>query len=155
MELLTNLSSHLFLWILIAAASIFVLFMVLGALGYVGQILFAIFYPVYMITLKPIVWGITTLFHTRCPKCKRFFKKKNVDSEITERETRRTINRVDQGVLYSNNLFALNQGFEISRQEQVTFVEQTITNTWQCQDPACAHQWQTEEFIECEGTLDC
>jgi hypothetical protein len=36
----------------------------------------------------------------------------------------------------------------------VTFVEKTIQATWQCKDPACGHQWKTEESREYEGTLD-
>jgi hypothetical protein len=71
-----------------------------------------------------------------------------------EHEARRTINRVDEGILYSNNLFALNQGFEVNRQEQVIFVDRTFTNTWQCKDPTCGHQWQTEEYTEEEGSLN-
>ena len=155
MELLKYLFSHVVLWSLIAAASVFVLFMILGALGYLAQILFVIFYPLYGITLKPVIWGIITLFQTRCPKCKRFFKKKNVNFEIAdEHVSRRTVNRVDQGVLHSNEIFALDYGFEISRQEQVTFVERTFIRTWQCKDPACGNQWQTEEYTEEEGSLD-
>lgn len=155
MKLLTEIFSHLFIYGLITTAGIFVLFMIMGAFGYVGQILFAIFYPLYAITLKPIIWGTKTLFQTRCPECKGFFNKKNVNYEITdEHEVHRTLNRVDQGILYSNNLFALNQGFEIIRQEQTTFVERTITKTWRCKNPNCAHQWQTEEFQEFEGNLN-
>ena len=155
MKILTDLLPHLFVWCLIGAVSIFVLFMVLGALGYVGQFLFTLFYPLYAITLKPIIWGISKVFQSRCPKCKGFFKKKLVDWQKTdEHEARRTINRVDEGILYSNNLFALNQGFEVNRQEQVSFVEQTFTNTWECKDPACGHKWQTEEYSEYEGSLN-
>jgi hypothetical protein len=155
MKLLTDLFSHLFIYGLITAGTIFVIFMILGAFGYLGQILFSIFYPLYAITLKPIIWGIQTIFQTRCPECKGFFKKKNVNLEITEEhEVNRTVNRVDQGVLYSNNLFALNQGFEINRQEQATFVERIITKTWQCKNPYCGNQWQTEEFQEFEGSLN-
>jgi len=155
MKFLTDLLPHLFVWCLIGAGLIFVLFMVLGALGYLGQILFVIFYPLYAITLKPVIWAISKVFQSRCPQCKGFFKKKLVDWQKTdEHEARRTINRVDEGVLYSNNLFALNQGFEINRQEQVNFVERTFTNTWQCKDPTCGHQWKTEEYTKEEGSLN-
>jgi hypothetical protein len=64
------------------------------------------------------------------------------------------LNRLDQGILYSNHLFVPDQGFEVSRQEQVTFVEQTILNHWRCKNPTCGHQWQTEEFQESEGFLE-
>jgi hypothetical protein len=155
MKLIADLFSHLFLYGLITAVAVFVLFMILGALGFVGQFLFVIFYPLYGITLKPVIWGIKSIFETRCPKCKGFFKKKNVGFEVTdEQEVLRTINRADQGVLYSNDIFALDQGIEINRQEQVNFVEQDITKTWECKNPLCGHQWQTEEFTEWEGSLE-
>jgi hypothetical protein len=155
MKILTDLFSHLFLYGLITAACLFGFVFLLGGIGFILKILWVIFYPVYMVTLKPVVWGITKLFQSRCPECKGFFKKKLVDWEAADkREVRRTVNRVDQGVLYSNNLFALNQGFEINRQEQVTFVEEAFTHTWQCKDPTCGHKWKTEELQEWEGSLD-
>jgi hypothetical protein len=99
-----------------------------------------------MITFKPIIWGVQTLFQSRCPACKGFFKRKLVDWEVAnEREVLRTIERLDTGVLYSNHLLVANQGFEVNRQEQVAFVEMTILNHWACKDPFCGHIWQTEE----------
>lgn len=135
-----NLFSLVFHYGLIAAACLFGFVVLVWGFG---------------LTVAPVHWVITKLSETRCPKCKGFFKKKIVNWVITdEHETRRTINRVDQGVIYSNDLFALNQGFEISRKEQVTFVEQSIKNNWQCKDPSCGHQWQTEEYREYEGSLN-
>src|SRR5258708_40129015 len=105
MKLLTDLFSHLFFYGLITAACLFGFVFLLGGIGFVLKIMWAIFYPVYFITLKPIIWAITTLFQSRCPECKGFFNKKLVDWEITDkREVFRTINRVDQGVLFSNHL---------------------------------------------------
>ena len=107
------------------------------------------------LTVAPVHWAVTKLFDTRCPECKGFFKKNLLKNEITdEHEARRTIKRVDQGVIYSNDIFALNQGFEINRQEQVTFVERVITKTWECKDPSCGHQWRTEEYSDYEGSLE-
>ena len=140
MKLLTDFVPHLLLYGFFLLAFLFVLVLLLWVLG---------------LTFSPFVWLTTKLIQTRCPECKGFFKKKLVDLETTDiREVLRTINRVDQGVLYSNNLLALNHGFEINRQEQVTFVAETLTHTWQCKDPACGHKWQTEEFQEREGFLD-
>jgi hypothetical protein len=139
MELLTSFLPHLLHYGFIAIVCCFAFVVLVWGFG---------------LTVAPFHWAVTKLFDTRCPECKGFFKKNLLKKEISdEHEARRTINRVDQGVLYSNNLFALNQGFEVNRQEQVTFVEQTIQNTWQCKDLACGHQWQTEEFGEFEGIL--
>jgi hypothetical protein len=154
MRLFTDLLSHIFLWGLMAIGSVFLLFMILGGLQIVGEFLLAIFYPIYGITLKPIIWSIKTLFGTRCPQCGGFFKKQFIRDEIVEeKESLQTLNRLDRGVLYSNRLFVPNQGFEIARQEQVSIVEQTIRHFWECKNSACAHHWQTEEFFEYEGSL--
>jgi hypothetical protein len=71
-----------------------------------------------------------------------------------EREVLRTIDRIDEGVVYSNQLLEPNHAIEINRKEQVTFVEKTILNHWVCKNILCGHQWQTEEFSESEDTLD-
>ena len=140
MKLLTEFVPHFLLYGFCLLAALFVLVLLLWVLG---------------LTFSPFVWFTTKLFQSRCPECKGFFKKKLVKLETSDkREVLKTVNRVDQGVLYSNNILALNHGFEINRQEQVTFVEETITNTWQCKDPGCGHKWQTEEFHEYEGSLD-
>jgi hypothetical protein len=155
MKFLTDLLPHVFVWCLIAAGSVFLLFMILGGLQIVGEFLFTLFYPIYGITLKPVIWAVTTAFGTRCPQCGGFFKKQFVRDEIVEeKESLQTLNRVDSGVLYSNRLFAPNQGFEVTRQEQVSVVNQTIRHHWECKNPTCGHQWQTEEFLEIEGSLD-
>jgi hypothetical protein len=140
MELLTSFLPHLLHYGLVIIACCFAFVVLVWGFG---------------LTVAPVHWAITKFFDTRCPECKGFFKKNLLKNEITdEHEKRRTIKRVDQGVLYSNDLFALNQGFEITRQEQVTFVEQTIQNTWQCKDPACGHKWTTEETVSHEGSLN-
>ncbi len=155
MKLLSDLFSHLFLYSLFAAAGLFGFAFLVGCIGYVLKILWFIFYPVYLISLKPIIWGMQTLFQSRCPECKGFFKRKLVDWEVSdEREVLKTVQRLDQGVLYSNHLLVPDQGFEVNRQEQVTFVEKTILNHWACKDPFCGHTWQTEENSEFEGTLE-
>ncbi len=115
MKLLTDFFPHLLLYGFFLLAALFVLVLLLWVLG---------------LTFSPFVWLTTKLLQTRCPECKGFFKKKLVNLETSDkREVLRTVNRVDKGVLYSNNLLALNHGFEISRQEQVTFVEETFTYT--------------------------
>jgi hypothetical protein len=140
MELITSFLPHLLHYFFVVLACCFA---------------FVVFVWGFGLTVAPFHWAVTKLFDTRCPECKGFFKKSFLKNEIIgQHEKRRTIKRVDQGVLYSNNLFALNQGFEITRQEQVTLVEQTSQNTWQCKDLACGHQWKTEEYSECEGSLD-
>ncbi len=155
MKLLTDLISHLLLFGLVASACFFVFVFLLGGISFIFKILWAVCYPVYLISLKPFIWGMTTIFNSRCPECGGFLEKRLVNFEIADkRESLRTINRVDQGVLYSNHLFALNQGFEIRRQEQVMFVEQTLLNHWECKNSACGHQWETEEYQEWEGSKD-
>jgi hypothetical protein len=140
MKLFTDFVPHFLQYGIYFLVALFVLVLLLWVLG---------------LTFSPFVWITTKLLQTRCPECKGFFKKNLVDLEISDkREVLRTVNRVDQGVLYSNNLLALNHGFEINRQEQVTFVEETLTHTWQCKDPGCGHKWQTEGFQEIEGKLD-
>jgi len=154
MKLLTDIFSHLLLYGLIAAGSVFVLFLILGGLQIVGEFLLAIFYPVYALTLKPIIWSIKTLFNTRCPQCGDFFKKQFIRDEIVaEKEGLQTLDRIDHGIIYSNRVFAPNQGFEVTRQEQVSVVEQTIRHYWVCKNPTCGHEWQSEEYMEYEGAL--
>jgi len=154
MKLFSDLSSYLFHWLLICAGIGLGLCVILGVLGIAGEFLLAIIYPIYAFTLKPFVWAIQKFFQSRCPQCKGFFRKKMIDSEISdEREVLRTVNRVDQGVLYSRYLLEPNQTIEVSRKEQVTFVEQTIRNHWACKSPDCGHQWDTEETFEYEGAL--
>lgn len=140
MKLLTDFVPHFLLYGFYFLIALFVLVLLLWVLG---------------LTFSPLVWLTTKILQTRCPECKGFFKKKLVDSETSDkREVLRTVNRVDQGVIYTNNLLALNQGFEINRQEQVSFVEETFTYTWKCKNPSCGHMWQTEEFQEFEGSLE-
>ena len=137
--ILSNISTHLFHWLLIGAGIGLGLCVALGLVGIAGEFLLVIFYPIYAITLKPVVWIIKKLFQSRCPQCKGFFQKKIEDSEIDEREELRTVNRIDQGVLYSNHLLEPNQTIEVSRKEQVTFVVQIIHNHWACKNSDCGH----------------
>lgn len=155
MKLLGELFSNLFLLGLVVFLAVFCLMIVLGGLAFVGRILFYVFYPLYFLTLKPVVWAIGTVFQSRCPECKQFFQKKLVDYEVaSEQEVRKTVNRVDEGIIYSNQVFVPNMGYEINRQEQVSVVEKVILNHWECKNPLCGHKWQTEEFSECEGSLE-
>ncbi len=154
MNFLTHLSFSVFHLVLTGAGIFLVVCAVLAFIGWAGPFLVATFYPVYFVTLKPFVWAIQKLFQSRCPQCKGFFKRKMVDYDISdEREVLRTINRVDQGTLFSRTLFEPNQTIEINRQEQVVFVEKTILNHWACKDPLCDHKWTTEEIIDHEGSL--
>jgi len=135
-----DLIPHLFFYGLIALAGCFVFALLVWGIGLV---------------LLPMEWAATKLSETRCPQCKGFFKKNLVNREIVgEREVLRTVNRVDQGVMYSHRFLEPNEVIEIDRQEQVTCVEQTILNSWACKDPLCGHQWQTEAFSESEGALE-
>jgi len=155
MKLLGELFSNLFLLGLVVFLAVFCLMMVLGGIAYIGRILFYVFYPLYFLTLKPVIWAFSTIFQTRCPQCKAFFKRELVDYEVaSEEEVRKTVDRVDEGIVYSNELFEPNHDFEVTRQEQVTFVERTILNHWGCKNPLCGHKWQTEELSEYEGSLE-
>lgn len=104
--------------------------------------------------LLPFCWVSDKLHETRCPKCRGFFKRKLVEWEFAaEREVLKTVNRVDQGTIYSNSFFEPNHAIAINRQEQVTFVEQTHLNHLACKDSLCGHKWTTEETVEYEGSL--
>jgi|SRR5581483_426591 len=136
MKLINDLLPHLFLY---------------GLLAVVG---FAIFLPILGLAIIPFHWVGSKLNQTRCPKCRGFFKSKLVDWEITdEREVLKTVNRVDQGTIYSNSIFEPNHAIAINRQEQVTFMVQTHLNHWACKDSFCGYKWTTEETMENEGSL--
>ena len=140
MKLLTEMIPHLFLYGLAVLVGLFLLVLILWGLG---------------LTFSSFIWITDKFLQSRCPQCGGFFKRKLVDWEVAgEREVLRTIDRVDQGTLYSNHLLEPNHAIEINRREQVTFVEKTIRNHWACKDPLCGHQWQTEEFSESEGSLE-
>jgi hypothetical protein len=135
MGLITNFLNHPFLYGLLAAIGIAVFLFVVG------------------LVMIPFHWGSKKLSDSRCPKCLGLFKRRLVDWEVVgEKEVLRTVNRVDQGTIYSNSLEP-NQTIEINRREQVTFVEQTILNHWVCKDPLCGNKWTTEEIVEHEGSL--
>jgi hypothetical protein len=139
MRLLTDLLPHLFLYGLAVLAGVFVLVVAIWTMG---------------IIFSPVVWISDKLLLTKCPKCNGFFRRKLMSWEAgDEREVLRTVNRVDQGVVYSNRLLEPNHTVEINRKEQVVFTERTILNHWACKDPMCAHQWDTEEISEYEGSL--
>ena len=136
MKLIADFLPHLFLY---------------GLLAVVGL---AFFLPVLGLVIIPFHWAASKLNQTRCPQCRGFFKRKLIDWEITdEKEVLKTINRVDQGTIYSNSIFEPNHAISINRQEQVTFVEQTHLNHWACKNPDCGHQWETQEFNQFEGSL--
>lgn len=117
-------------------------------------VLFGLALLVWVVSLivLPISWINMKIAGFRCPKCGGF-KKELVSREAAdEKEVLRTVNRVDRGVLHSRYLFEPNQAFEISRKEQVSFVEQTFRKTWVCRNPDCGHKWATEEYTEFEGS---
>ena len=137
MKLITDLLPHLFLYSFLAVIGLTLFLAILGLVSI------------------PFHWVASKLNQTRCPQCRDFFKSKLVDWEIIdEREVLRTVNRVDQGTIYSNSIFEPNHAIAINRREQVTFVEKTIRNYWVCNDLDCGHQWQTEEVSEYEGSLE-
>lgn len=140
MELLTEMIPRLFLYGLAVLAGLFLLVLLLWGLG---------------LFFSPFIWITDKFLQSRCPQCGGFFKRKLVNWEVEgEREVLRTVNRVDQGTVYSNRLLEPNHAIEINRMEQVTFVEKTIRNHWVCKNPDCGHQWQTEEVSEHEGSLE-
>jgi hypothetical protein len=116
---------------------------------------FIAFVWIFGLTVLPLHWLITKLTDTRCPECKGFFKRKLFKREVlSEREVLGTIERVDQGVIHSNHFLEPDHAIEINRAEQVIFVEQAICSHWICKNQLCGHQWQTEELLEYEGSLD-
>src|SRR5258708_28414350 len=140
MKLLTEIMPHLLLYGLALLVGIFVLVLSLWALG---------------LTFSPFIWLTTKLFQSRCPKCKGFFKKKLLNWEVAdEREGLKTVHRVDQGIVYSNRFLEPNHAIEINREEQVKFFRKTILNHWSCRNNECGHQWDTEEFLDSEGSID-
>ena len=139
MKLLTDFLPHLFFYSLVVVACLFGLAILVWAFG---------------LTMLPLHWLITKFSDTRCPECKGFFKRKLTNWEVVdEREVLRTIDRVDEGIVYSNHLLEPNHAIEINRKEQVGFVEKTIRNHWACKNPLCGHEWNTEETSEYEGSL--
>ena len=139
MKLLTEFLPHLFFYGFIFIACLFGLSLLVWAFG---------------LTVLPFHWVITKFTETKCPECKGFFKRKLMNSEVTdEREVLRTVDRVDQGVVYSNDILEPNHAIVINRKEQVTFVEKTILNHWACKNPLCGHEWKSEESNEFEGSL--
>lgn len=145
----------LFLLGFAVALVLFLLMMALGVVGLALKVLWIIFYPVYFLTLKPVVWFLVKAFQSRCPKCKGFWKRQFVKSEITEQyETLETVERIDQGTIYSNGFFTPNQGYEITRMEQVKMVHETESHYWECKDLGCGYQWITEGYSEYEGSLE-
>ena len=155
MKLLGDIFSNLFLLGLVVFLGLFCLMMVLGGIAFIGRIFFYVFYPLYFLTLKPVIWAVMTVFQSRCPQCKGFFKRNLVDFKVAcEEEIRKTVNRVDRGTIYSNRLFVPNMGYEVNRKEQVSVIQKTIQNHWECKNPTCGHKWQTDEFQEFEGALD-
>lgn len=136
MRLITEFLNHPILYGLLVVVGSTVLFFLAG------------------LSLLPFCWVSDRLHETRCPKCRGFFMRKLVEWEfVDERQVLKTINRVDQGTLYSNSIFEPNHAISINRQEQVTFVEQTHLNHWECRDSLCGHKWTTKETVENEGSL--
>ncbi len=155
MHTLFSFLAYLFLFGLAVVLAVFLLMMALGAVCFVLKAFWFVFYPLYCITLKPAVWCLVKAFQSRCPQCKRFWKRQFVKGEVIEQwENLETVERIDHGVLYSNEIFTPNQGYEVSRLEQVKMVNETICHFWECKDPLCGHKWTTEEYTEHEGSLD-
>ncbi len=65
-----------------------------------------------------------------------------------------TVERTDEGTIFSNSPFEPNHGYEVKRLEQVRMVQETTRDFWECKDPVCGHQWTTEEYSEYEGQLE-
>lgn len=136
MKLITEFLNHPVLYGLLAVVGLTVLFFLIGLI------------------LLPFHWISDKLNETRCPQCRGLFKRKLVDWQFAdEKEVLRTVNRVEQGTIYSNSLLEPNHAIEINRQEQVTMVEQTYLNHWACRNPLCGHKWTSEETMETEGRL--
>jgi hypothetical protein len=155
MNTLFSFLVYLFLFGLAVVLAVFLLMMALGAMCFVLKALWFVFYPLYCITLKPVVWCLAKVFQNRCPQCKRFWKRQFVKSEVIEQwENLETVERIDHGVFYSNKLFTPNHRYEVSRLEQVKMVNETICHFWECKDQLCRHKWTTEEYSEREGSLD-
>ena len=155
MKTLSDIFTCLLLCGLALLGALFLLGLGLGIVGLAVKALWIILYPLYFVTLKPFVWFAVKAFQSRCPKCKGFLKKRFVRSEVIEQyETLETVERIDQGTIYNNSLFTPNEGFEVSRLEQVKMVNETTCHFWECKDPVCGHQWTTEEHSEYEGSLD-
>jgi hypothetical protein len=154
MHTLFSFLTYPFLFGLAVVLVVFLLMMALGAVCFVLRALWVVFYPLYFMTLKPVVWCLMKAFHSRCPQCQRFWKRQFVKSEVIEQwENLETVERIDYGVVYSNELFTPNHGYEICRLEQVRMVNETIRYFWECKDPLCGHKWTTEEYTEREGSL--
>jgi hypothetical protein len=155
MKTIFDFLTCLFLLGLKIALLLFLSMMALGAVGLALKVLWIVFYPLYFLTLKPVVWFLIKAFQSRCPKCKGFWKRQFVKTDITEQyATLETVQRIDQGTIYANRLFTPNEGFEISRLEQVKMVNETTCHFWECKNPACGHKWTTEEYSEYEGSLE-
>jgi len=136
MKLISEFLIHPILYSLLAVVGLTVLFFLVG------------------IALLPFYWLSDKLDETLCPKCRGFSKRRLVEREfIDETEVLKTVNRVDQGTIYSNSIFEPNHAISINRQEQVAMVEQTYLNHWACKDPLCGYKWTTEETLENEGSL--
>lgn len=154
MNIVFSFLTSLFLFGLKLALVLFLSMMALGVVLFVLKVLWIVFYPFYFLTLKPVIWCLWKTFQSRCPKCKGFRKKQFVKSIITEQyETLETVQRIDQGTLYSNRLFTANEDLEVSRLEQVKMVNETVCHFWECKDTVCGYKWTTEEYSEYEGSL--
>jgi hypothetical protein len=155
MKTLTDIFTCLLLCGLALLGALFLLGLGLGVVGLAVKALWIILYPLYFVTLKPFVWFAVKAFQSRCPKCKVFWKKRFVKSEVVEqKESLETVERIDEGTIYSNSVFDVNHAYEVKRLEQVRMVQETTRHFWECKDPICDHKWTTEEYSEYEGSLD-
>ncbi len=155
MKTLSDIFTCLLLCGVALLAALFLLGMALGVVGLALKALCFVLYPLYFVTLKPFVWFAVKAYQSRCPKCSGFWKKRFVKSEVVEqKESLETVERIDEGTIYSNSFIDADHAYELKRLEQVRMVKETIRHFWECKDPVCGNQWMTEEYSEYEGSLE-
>lgn len=148
-DLVVNHFPFIFLMVLFFVALPFLV----EGFAFTSGILFFIFYPIYFLTLKPIVWAVKSLFETRCPKCKRFFQREFVRGEfVDEKEIVRDIPRTENGVLYSNRLLEPDQRIEMTRTVPVKFIQRWSEDHYRCKDSLCDHEWVKASSVEYEAS---
>jgi len=152
MKTLSDLVVNHFPAILLIVAIFIALPFLAEGFAFTSGVLFFIFYPLYFITLKPLIWAVKTLFESRCPKCKKFFKREFVRGEfVDEKEVVRDIPRTESGVLYSNRLLEPDQRIEMTRTVPVKFIQRWSQDHYRCKDSLCGHEWVNTFSVEYEA----
>lgn len=148
-DLIVNYFPFIFLMVLFFIALPFLV----EGFAFTSGILFFIFYPLYFLTLKPIVWIVKSLFESRCPKCKKFFQREFVRGEfVDEKEIVRDIPRTESGVLYSNRLLEPDQRIEMTRTVPVKFIQRWSEDHYRCKNSLCGHEWVKASSVEFEAS---